>query len=447
MNVVERAREIRKELKKEFPNTKFSVRSSKYSGGSSINISWTDFPTVKSVEEVTNKYKSVRYDEYTGEVLCGGNTFIFANNSWSEDMEESIKENLISKYGVEFYNEHIVDAWGGRQYQVEAFERLYNASLEVEEVKEVSSDKKELYSNEEVQILEVGKTTRVYFDGKPSEETRNNLKALGFRFYKNDGFYWGIYTNKTTLEAIKEAIKEAINIQEVKEIKPIEVVEVENTVYLNDVKVGRKENNILDVEEYGSPENILIEKYIILKNDDFDYMCNNLLDDFTFLSNYGGSRAIPKEGTELPEEYDFNYIYNNRDKFDFYEINILITNESNDKFIVVNPHGYNYCRYTGVLTVSEGKRVLKKLKGEVKINKLQVIENDVNTSENMTNVEKCNSIYLEVEALENRLKLVNSQKLKNKIRVQIDNKMKEIVRIILSDELLYLQFIQESKKY
>ena len=65
----------------------------------------------------------------------------------------------------------------------------------------------------------------------------------------------------------------------------------------------------------------------------------------------------------------------------------------------------------------------------------------------MTNIEKCNSLYLEVEALENRMKIISSLKLKNKIQLQIDNKMKEIARIIFSDELLYLQFIQESKKY
>ena len=75
-----------------------------------------------------------------------------------------------------------------------------------------------------------------------------------------------------------------------------------------------------------------------------------------------------------------------------------------------------------------------------------VIEINKNTIEDMTNAEKCNSIYLEVEALENRLKLVNSQKLKNKIQLQIDNKMKEIAKIILSDELLYMQFMKESKE-
>ena len=52
----------------------------------------------------------------------------------------------------------------------------------------------------------------------------------------------------------------------------------------------------------------------------------------------------------------------------------------------------------------------------------------------------------EVEALENRLKLVKSNKLKYKLQDQINSKMKEIAKIILSDELLYLQFMKESKE-
>ena len=58
-------------------------------------------------------------------------------------------------------------------------------------------------------------------------------------------------------------------------------------------------------------------------------------------------------------------------------------------------------------------------------------------------MQRVNNIYLEVEALENRLKLVKSNKLKYKIQDQINSKMKEIAKIILSDELLYLQFMKE----
>ena len=465
MRLSEKSRELKKELRNKFKGVKFSVRS----GSGSINVSWTDFPTVEAVQEIANKYESVRYDEYTGEILCGGNTFVFTNNSWSDQMKKSIKENLIIKYGIEFYNEYIENSYDGFRYEKEAYKELYKKSLEVaadtEEKEEPTTEKKILFSNNDIQVAEVGKTTRIYFNGKPSEEIRNSIKALGFRFFKNDGFYWGIYSNKTTLEAIKEALQveevennredlEAILKHEIeytnqvlkeelKEVEPLEIAEAKEEIKVNDVTVGRKENNILDVEEFGTKENIIITKYAILKNNDFDYMCNNLLNDFKFLEGFGGSRAEAKEGAEVPQDYDINYIYNNKDKFNFYEINILITNEDKTRFIVVNPHGYNYCRYVGILTAAEGRRILKQLKGEPKENKFEVLEGITEATEEQNNVQRVNNIYLEVEALENRLKLVKSNKLKYKIQNQINSKMKEIAKIILSDELLYLQFMKE----
>lgn len=468
MRLAEKSRELKKELKNKFKGVKFSVRS----GSGSINVSWTDFPTVEAVKEIANKYESVRYDECTGEVLCGGNTFVFTDNSWSNEMKAAIKENLITKYGIEFYNECIENSYDEFRYKNEAYEELYKKSLEVaadteEKEEQTTEDKKILFSNDEVQVAEVGKTTRIYFNGKPDEEIRNSIKALGFRFFKNDGFYWGIYSNKTTLSAIKEALQikdvervddletiiqreqEYINQvlkEEVKEIEPIEIAEAKEEVKINNVTVGRKENNIIDIEEFGIKEDIIITKYAILENNDFDYMCNNLLSDFNFLEGFGGSRAEAKEGAEIEKNYNIDYIYNNKDKFNFYEINILITNKDNTRFIVVNPHGFSYCRYTGVLTAAEGKRVLKQLKGETKINKLEIIESNTEATEEPTNIEKVNDIYAEVEALENRLKLVKSNKLKYKLQSQIECKTKEIAKIILNDEILYMQFMNESKE-
>ena len=469
MNTVERAKEIRKELKIKFPGVKFSVRTKKYSGGSSISVSWTDFPTATAVEEITNKYKSISYDEYTGEILSGGNTYMDTYNTWSEEMETEIKENLIKKYGIEFYNEHI-EGYDFYRYAREIYQDMYRDTLiQNTEVEEAAEGKKVLYSNEEIQIIEKGKTTRVYFNGKPSEKIRNSIKSLGFRFYKNDGFYWGIYTNKTTLKAIKAALQietientiedletiakheqEYINAmlkeEAQKEIEPIEIKEAATSVYLNNIKVARKINNISEVEDWGENENILIEKYIILNNNDFDYVCNNLLNDYSFVKGLGGSRAEAKEGEDVPKEYDINYIYANKNKFAFYEINILITNQDNTKFIVVNPHGFSYCRYTGVLTAAEGRKVLKQLKGEEKGNKLEIIESITEATEERDNTQRINNIYSEIKALENRLKLVKSNKLKYKIQYQINSKMKEIAKIILSDEILYLQFMKESKE-
>ena len=315
----------------------------------------------------------------------------------------------------------------------------------------------------------------IYFTSKPSEEVRAALKSNGFRWSKYNKCWYAKQSEKAlnfanSLIPVKEEMEEApevvADVEEItrheieytnqvlkeeleeveREIKPLEVQEAKTEIKINNVLVGRKENNILDIKEHGTEENIIITKYAILSNKDFDFMSNNLLNDFSFLEGHGGSRAEAKAGEEVPENYDINYIYNNRNKFNFYEINILITNEDQTKFIVVNPHGYSYCRYTGILTAAEGKRVLKQLKGEININKLEVIESNIKESQEVSSVEKCNKLYLDVEALENRLKLVKSDKLKYKLQDQINNKMKEIAKIILSDEILYLQFMKESKE-
>jgi hypothetical protein len=61
-NVTETATIIRKRLKNVFPGVKFSVRSSKYSGGASINVSWTDGPSNKMVASIVDQYQSKGFD-------------------------------------------------------------------------------------------------------------------------------------------------------------------------------------------------------------------------------------------------------------------------------------------------------------------------------------------------------------------------------------------------
>src|SRR3990167_5266117 len=59
------ASNLRKELKRAFPNTKFSVSSNSYSGGCSIDIHWTDGVTTDDVEKISNKYQYADFDGMT----------------------------------------------------------------------------------------------------------------------------------------------------------------------------------------------------------------------------------------------------------------------------------------------------------------------------------------------------------------------------------------------
>ncbi|WP_213781620.1 LPD29 domain-containing protein [Caballeronia sp. dw_276] len=65
------AKLIRQSLKEAFPGVKFSVRSSTYSGGASIDVSWTDGPNAAQVESITKGFKAAYFDgsiDYQGSI-------------------------------------------------------------------------------------------------------------------------------------------------------------------------------------------------------------------------------------------------------------------------------------------------------------------------------------------------------------------------------------------
>jgi hypothetical protein len=82
-SVAEAAAEIRAALKAKGWNSRVvSVRSESYSMGSSINIEIKSLAVSKAeVEEVANKQESIRYCEYSGEILSGGNRYVHVRYS------------------------------------------------------------------------------------------------------------------------------------------------------------------------------------------------------------------------------------------------------------------------------------------------------------------------------------------------------------------------------
>jgi len=61
----ETANLIRKALKEAYPDTKFSVTSKRYSGGSSITISYADGPLSKDVQAITRLFEGKGFDGMT----------------------------------------------------------------------------------------------------------------------------------------------------------------------------------------------------------------------------------------------------------------------------------------------------------------------------------------------------------------------------------------------
>lgn len=125
--VTETAKMIRTALKQAFPEVKFSVKTSKYAGGSSINVNWTDGPLTKQVEPIAQAFQGGYFDGMTdykghhtkaldGEPVSFGGDFVFTQREWSattkanllaglEPLSASDRQELAYKYDVwQHYN-------------------------------------------------------------------------------------------------------------------------------------------------------------------------------------------------------------------------------------------------------------------------------------------------------------------------------------------------------
>jgi hypothetical protein len=62
LSTAELAKVIRDDLKREFPGQKFSVTSSHFSGGSAIDVQWTDGPAYAEVHDLVSDYANRGFD-------------------------------------------------------------------------------------------------------------------------------------------------------------------------------------------------------------------------------------------------------------------------------------------------------------------------------------------------------------------------------------------------
>jgi hypothetical protein len=89
------AKIIRHALQAKFTGTKFSVRSSRYAGGSSIDVRWSDGPTWREVQNITCHYSGSAFDgsidmkHYRDHWLLSDNTAIIAHDEGTENSRGS----------------------------------------------------------------------------------------------------------------------------------------------------------------------------------------------------------------------------------------------------------------------------------------------------------------------------------------------------------------------
>lgn len=113
INTAETAKLIRKALKEAFPDVKFSVKSKTYSGGSSINVNWTDGPNTAQVEAIAKHFEGSYFDggiDYKGSIyhMMDGEQvrfladFVFCNRSYSDAAVQRAIDRVYRKYAGNF---------------------------------------------------------------------------------------------------------------------------------------------------------------------------------------------------------------------------------------------------------------------------------------------------------------------------------------------------------
>jgi hypothetical protein len=122
LSCAETAKLVRAALKEAFPGVKFSVRSSVYSGGASINVNYVDGPTYDQVKAVVGMfegsyfdgmtdYKGSNYSSLDGQQVRFGADFIFVNRSFSVGLLTNLVANACQYYG--YTMPAIAEGYGG----------------------------------------------------------------------------------------------------------------------------------------------------------------------------------------------------------------------------------------------------------------------------------------------------------------------------------------------
>jgi len=126
-NRVVATKNIKIELKRFFPKTTFKVRSKSYSGGDSIDVSWTDGPTSDAVNEIIRKYQAGRFDGMTDcyDYQSTDFTAMFGDAKYVHG-QRTISRELAIKCAKKFLpglTDDQVDKWGnlaGLDYEMQS---------------------------------------------------------------------------------------------------------------------------------------------------------------------------------------------------------------------------------------------------------------------------------------------------------------------------------------
>lgn len=205
------AHNIRIELKRAFPGHRFSVTSKKYSGGDSVDVSWTDGPTQKEVESITGKYQEGHFNgmediyEYNHENLWpdiyGGAKYVCEQRHFSREFVEKIaaQEEIPITWnvygGYEVRGEELHDINSRRHWLDRG---LSETSAYVKPADKTEPPAPDTVDGVTVTINTEKQGIEVRFPSRPAQSIIDSLKANGWRWSRFNGC-WYNKANDTNL--------------------------------------------------------------------------------------------------------------------------------------------------------------------------------------------------------------------------------------------------------
>ena len=104
---------IKQTLRSAFPDVRFSVRLSRYSGGHSIDVNWTDGPTDKQIKAILDRFDGQGFDgmtdcsfycgerTYKGERIDLNSGYVRGGRSYSRELMRMVADRVCSEMGIE----------------------------------------------------------------------------------------------------------------------------------------------------------------------------------------------------------------------------------------------------------------------------------------------------------------------------------------------------------
>lgn len=343
LSTKETAVEVRKHLKKQFPEVKFSVRSSY--NKINIEIKSSPYSNIEPEynEEMTNHRKREEKKELNPELYGILDYCRLLLNSYNYDDSDSM---------TDYFNTHFYDSI--------SIDYDYTQTAQTEATKQdITNYRESLIELEKAEKIRKEEEYQEYLIKQAEEEKQYQLDQI---------------EKKKEIEYINNNI-------EVKEIE-------ENSQYfvIGSQFAHMNKNNTLDeyqeeVEKGGySLQDVKITRELHFKDSKaLEYFKNNLLTDFDFLAGTGGSYTDDKRVQTMTDYH--NMTEGERKTIEFNLLGVAVYLDDELQFLI-DTQGYNYSRYIGL------------------VDNITILKDDYKMDQVLTD-EEVKELKAEVEKLEN----------------------------------------------